>query len=131
MYVLHVCLHMTCMSGACRGWGFPGTGATDCCDLWSAMWGSGFRTWVLELDPLEEQPVLLTIEPPLQPLCSDLKGACNQGFQLLAESCSFLCGTESSFSCWLLILHGPQQVQPCNSSRSSHVTVLGPATPFF
>jgi hypothetical protein len=38
----------------------PETGVTDSCEL--PCW-----CWELNLDPLEEQPVLLTTEPSLQP----------------------------------------------------------------
>lgn len=51
--------------------------------------GAGIQTRVLELDPLAEQPVLLSTEPPPQPLCSDLNRSCNQGFHLLAKFSSF------------------------------------------
>ena len=53
MFCLHVCL--------CEGVGSPGTGVTDSCELPCGC-------WVLNLSSLEEQPGLLTAEPPLQPL---------------------------------------------------------------
>ena len=40
--------------------GSPGTGVTDGCE-------PTYRGWELNLDPLEEQQVLLTAEPFLQP----------------------------------------------------------------
>jgi hypothetical protein len=44
----------------CEGVKCPGTGATDSCEL-----PCGY--WELNLDPLEEHPVLLTTKPSLQP----------------------------------------------------------------
>jgi hypothetical protein len=53
VFCLHVCL--------CEGVRYPRIGVTDSCEL-SIGW------WELNLGPLEEQPVLLTTEPSLQPL---------------------------------------------------------------
>ena len=61
MYIgvfLHVCLH--------DGIGSAGIGIADSCEL-----PSGF--WELNPGPLEEQPVLLTVEPSLQCLPVILK----------------------------------------------------------
>ena len=44
----------------CEGVGSPGIGVTDNCEL-------SHECWELNLGPLEEQPVLLTTEPSLQP----------------------------------------------------------------
>nr|XP_042133715.1 A disintegrin and metalloproteinase with thrombospondin motifs 17-like [Peromyscus maniculatus bairdii] len=54
-------LHMN--SGSCRteeGIGSPGTGVIDSCE-------SPCGCWELDVDPLEEQPMLLTIKLSLQP----------------------------------------------------------------
>ena len=52
VFCLHVCL--------CEGVRAPGTGVTDSCELPCGCWG-------LIQGHLEEQPVLLTTEPPLGP----------------------------------------------------------------
>jgi hypothetical protein len=44
----------------CEGVRFPSTGVTDSCE-------SPCGCWELNPDPLEEQPLLLTAEPSLQP----------------------------------------------------------------
>ena len=49
------CLPDVCL---CEGVGSPGIGVTDSCEL-------SCGCWELNLGPLEEQPVLLTIEPSL------------------------------------------------------------------
>ena len=43
----------------CLGVQFPGTGVTDSCEM-------TYGCWELNLGPLEEQLVFLTVEPPLQ-----------------------------------------------------------------
>ena len=53
VFCLHVCLG--------EGVKSPGTGGTHSCEL-------SCGCWELNLGPLEEQPVLLTIETSLQPL---------------------------------------------------------------
>ena len=52
VFYLHVCL--------CKGVQSPGTGATESYELPCGCWD-------LNLSPLEEQLVLLTAEPSLQP----------------------------------------------------------------
>jgi hypothetical protein len=52
VFCLRVCL--------CKGVGSPGTGVIDGCE-------QPYGYWDLNPGPLEEQPVLLTAEPSLQP----------------------------------------------------------------
>jgi hypothetical protein len=52
---------------ACVGVRSAGTGITDSCDLLCGC-------WELNPGPLEEQPVLLTAEPSLQPLINTSLG---------------------------------------------------------
>ena len=52
--------YFACMYIWVRGVGFPGTGVIDSCEL-------PCGSWELNPGPLEEQSVLLTIEPFLQP----------------------------------------------------------------
>ena len=57
---MYVCLmHAWCLRKPEKGIGFPGTGVTDGREPPCGCWG-------LNLGPLEEQPVLLIAEPPLQ-----------------------------------------------------------------
>lgn len=60
--VLACCLHI-CL---CVGVGSPGTKVTSRCEV-------PFGCWKLNPGPLEEQPVLLTAKPSLQPLLEFLK----------------------------------------------------------
>lgn len=63
MLYLHVCLCTTYIPGtekAEEGVGFPGTRVTGSCEL--------LYCWELNLGFLEKQPVLLTVEPLIQPI---------------------------------------------------------------
>ena len=62
LWPLMVCLHV-CL---CEGVRSLGTRVTDCCELPPGC-------WELNPGPLEEQPVLLTTEPSLQPFFFILK----------------------------------------------------------
>ena len=60
------CFAWVCL---CEGVGCPGTGVTNRCEL-------SCRCWELNRGPLEEQPVLLTIEPSLQPQWFEIPNEC-------------------------------------------------------
>ena len=54
-----VCAQPSCLESG-EGVGSPGTGVTGSCEL-------SCRCWELNSGPLEDQSVLLTVEPSLQP----------------------------------------------------------------
>ena len=74
LYTLVLCL-LIC---PCEGDRCPGTGITDSCGLPCGC-------WELNLDPLEEQPVLLTTEPSLQ---SPLRVLCGALYMVAKHSVS-------------------------------------------
>lgn len=57
-YVMSICVFPACM---CKGIGSPGAGVTDGYEL-------PCECWELDLGPLEDQLLLLTVELSLQPL---------------------------------------------------------------
>ena len=77
-----------CMS-LCKGIRSPGTGVTDTCVLLCGY-------WELNPGPLEDQPVLLTAEPSLQPLFTHFHTFLNP-LSLISAAC---CLTTDR-SCWL------------------------------
>ena len=58
VFCLQACLCTTCVPGTeeVKGVRSPGTGVTGMCEL-------SYRCWDLNIDPLEEEPMLSTAEP--------------------------------------------------------------------
>jgi hypothetical protein len=57
---MHACMHVWCLQRPEEGTRSPGTGVTNDCKPPRECWESN-------PDPQQEQPVLLTVEPFLQP----------------------------------------------------------------
>lgn len=89
LFFLHVCLRITFMSGAKRGCWISWPGITEGYEL-------PWRCGKLNQHLLEEQPMFLTAEPSLQPLCSiciNLNNLCFieiMNFNLDFKSCELL-----------------------------------------